>query len=41
MAGRQGLGFRITFAQDVEGPVVLGYGAHFGLGQFRPKALTT
>ena len=37
MAGRQGLGFRITFAQDVEGPVVLGYGAHFGLGQFRPK----
>jgi CRISPR-associated protein Csb2 len=36
MAGRPGMGFRITFAQEVEGPISLGYGAHFGLGQFRP-----
>lgn len=36
MAGRSGYGFRITFAQDVKGPIALGYGAHFGLGRFRP-----
>lgn len=35
MAGRSGHGFRITFAEPVEGPVALGYGAHFGLGRFR------
>lgn len=25
---------RLTFAEAVEGPIVLGYGSHFGLGQF-------
>lgn len=29
-------GFRIRFAQPVRGPIVLGYGAHFGLGVFAP-----
>jgi len=29
-----GYGFEIEFAQPVTGPVALGYGAHFGLGQF-------
>ncbi|MBF0561783.1 MAG: type I-U CRISPR-associated protein Cas5/Cas6 [Alphaproteobacteria bacterium] len=27
--------FRLTFEQDVEGPIALGWGAHFGLGLFR------
>ncbi|MBX3171097.1 MAG: type I-U CRISPR-associated protein Cas5/Cas6 [Candidatus Eremiobacteraeota bacterium] len=27
---------RLTFAKPVPGPISLGYGAHFGLGQFRP-----
>lgn len=30
-------GFRLRFAAPVAGPVALGYGCHFGLGQFRPK----
>ena len=34
---RQGFGFRIEFAQPVRGPIVLGYGAHFGLGLFVPE----
>lgn len=29
-----GYGFEIEFAEPVAGPVALGYGAHFGLGQF-------
>jgi len=29
-----GYGFEIEFAEPVTGPVALGYGAHFGLGQF-------
>jgi CRISPR-associated protein Csb2 len=29
-----GFGFRIVFPQPVQGPIALGYGAHFGLGQF-------
>ncbi len=29
-------GFEIEFAQPVRGPFALGYGCHFGLGQFRP-----
>jgi CRISPR-associated protein Csb2 len=33
---RLGYGFEIEFAEPVQGPVALGYGAHFGLGQFRP-----
>ncbi|MFO0762683.1 MAG: type I-U CRISPR-associated protein Csb2 [Byssovorax sp.] len=27
-------GFRVEFAEEVEGPVLLGYGSHYGLGQF-------
>jgi CRISPR-associated protein Csb2 len=29
-------GLRLRFAAPVAGPVLLGYGCHFGLGQFRP-----
>ncbi|MBL4845001.1 MAG: type I-U CRISPR-associated protein Cas5/Cas6 [Planctomycetes bacterium] len=31
-----GLGLRLTFAKEVQGPIALGYGSHFGLGQFVP-----
>lgn len=38
--GRRGpdraYGARLTFAQPVQGPIALGYGAHFGLGLFTP-----
>jgi CRISPR-associated protein Csb2 len=37
-AGRDGWGFRITFAEPVRGPIALGYGAHFGLGLFCPES---
>jgi len=30
------LGFRVVFPVPVQGPLALGYGAHFGLGAFRP-----
>jgi CRISPR-associated protein Csb2 len=33
---RMGYGFELEFAEPVAGPVVLGYGAHFGLGLFLP-----
>jgi CRISPR-associated protein Csb2 len=33
-AGSAGYGFRIEFAEPVRGPVVVGYGAHFGMGGF-------
>ena len=33
------LGFRLEFAEPVRGPIALGYGAHFGLGQFTPLGL--
>ncbi|HVA89339.1 MAG TPA: type I-U CRISPR-associated protein Csb2 [Chloroflexota bacterium] len=29
--------FRLTFAEPVQGPLVLGWGAHFGMGQFRAR----
>jgi len=32
---RPGYGFEIEFARDITGPIALGYGCHFGLGQFR------
>lgn len=32
----QRLGFHLEFAAPVPGPLALGYGAHFGLGQFVP-----
>lgn len=31
-------GFRIEFAEAVSGPLLLGYGCHYGLGQFVPHA---
>jgi CRISPR-associated protein Csb2 len=32
---RVGYGFELEFAEPLAGPVALGYGCHFGLGQFR------
>lgn len=34
-----GHGFRITFASPVQGPLMAGYGCHFGLGLFTPTTL--
>lgn len=34
LAGPIGYGFRLEFAEPVRGPIALGYGCHFGLGQF-------
>jgi CRISPR-associated protein Csb2 len=31
-AGSSGFGFRLTFSKTVTGPIALGYGCHFGLG---------
>lgn len=31
-----GFGFVLEFTEPVSGPIALGYGAHFGLGQFQP-----
>lgn len=31
------VGLRVEFANPVQGPLVFGYGAHYGLGQFRPE----
>ncbi|MFW6105710.1 MAG: type I-U CRISPR-associated protein Csb2 [Chloroflexota bacterium] len=33
-----GYGFRMMFPQPVRGPIALGYGCHFGLGQFQAVA---
>jgi CRISPR-associated protein Csb2 len=33
----RGLSLRITFAEEVRGPIALGYGAHFGLGVLVPE----
>lgn len=33
-----GYGFRIKFSEPVQGPIALGYGAHFGLGLFVPES---
>jgi CRISPR-associated protein Csb2 len=30
----KGYGFRIEFAEAMQGPVAVGYGAHFGMGEF-------
>jgi len=35
-AGTHGYGFRLTFDRAVRGPIAIGYGCHFGLGQFIP-----
>ena len=37
-AGGRGYAFRLRLSDPVEGPLALGYGAHFGLGQFVPMA---
>ncbi len=31
-----GYGFRVEFSEPVRGPIAVGYGAHFGLGAFKP-----
>lgn len=33
-----GCGFRIVFPEPVTGPIIVGYGAHFGLGVFVPES---
>ena len=33
-ASNHGYGFRLVFSQPIRGPIALGYGCHFGLGQF-------
>jgi len=33
-ANGAGYGFRIVFAEAVQGPVAVGYGGHFGMGMF-------
>ena len=35
-ASERGFGFRIVFPKVVQGPIAIGYGAHFGLGLFVP-----
>ena len=37
-ANSNGYGFRLTFRNPVQGPIALGYGCHFGLGQFMPES---
>ncbi|OPY49063.1 MAG: CRISPR-associated protein, family (Cas_GSU0054) [Methanosaeta sp. PtaU1.Bin112] len=37
-ASGYGYGFRIKFPEKVQGPIALGYGAHFGLGLFIPDS---
>ena len=32
-----GIGVRLTFPEEVRGPLTLGYGSHFGLGQLVPE----
>lgn len=39
-AGLRGYGFRLEFPEPVRGPIALGYGCHFGLGQFWPEEMT-
>ena len=36
-AGSRGYGFRIEFSEPVQGPIAVGYGAHFGMGLFVPE----
>lgn len=31
-----GAGFELRFPEPVAGPIALGFGVHFGLGQFAP-----
>lgn len=34
--GLRGFGFELRFAEEVSGPIALGYAAHLGLGRFEP-----
>jgi CRISPR-associated protein Csb2 len=34
LADSRGFGFKVVFSEPVRGPIALGYGCHFGLGQF-------
>ena len=34
---RYGMGFRIEFEKEVQGPFAIGYASHFGLGMFVPE----
>ena len=36
-ADSRGFGFEVVFSEPVRGPIALGYGCHFGLGQFVPE----
>ncbi len=36
-AANRGYGFKIEFEKEVQGPIAIGYGAHFGLGVFAPE----
>jgi CRISPR-associated protein Csb2 len=36
-AGSVGYGFRIEFAEAVRGPIAVGYGGHFGMGEFESE----
>jgi len=36
LADSRGFGFEVVFSEPVRGPIALGYGCHFGLGQFVP-----
>jgi len=38
---RRGYGFELAFERPQQGPIALGYAAHFGLGTFRPVAERT
>ena len=38
-ANGAGYGFRIEFPEPVQGPVAVGYGAHFGMGGFAPEVI--
>lgn len=37
-ARRPAGGFKITFPEPINGPICLGYSAHFGMGQFFPES---
>jgi CRISPR-associated protein Csb2 len=40
-ANGAGYGFRIEFPENVQGPVAVGYAAHFGMGGFETREINT